>query len=201
MNLTLWWVKPLVALAVVAFLVGAVELFAHTQRSEGFVLGQAKLKAQYARQLDDANAIAATKAAAVQTQVETSHAKDLARADAQIVAGLAARTELDRLRDTLRRARPAAAASAADARPGPDAGPDYAGLLDACSVRYEAVAGDAGRLATQVIGLQGFVLAERIEGESTQAPVGARSRAGFIGLAAQPTTEPSGPTPVSAAPP
>lgn len=199
MNFTLWWVKPLIALAVVAFLVGAVELFAHGQRSEGFAQGQTKLKAQYARQLDEAKADADARAARVQTAVEKSHAQDLARKDDQIVAGLAARTELDRLRDTLRRARPTAAASAAGAGPVVDAGPDYAGFFGACSERYEAVAADAGKLADQVIGLQGFILAERIEGRPLATPVGERPRVGIIALATQPTTELPGLTPVLAA--
>jgi hypothetical protein len=207
MSLTLWWFKPLFAVAVAAFVVGNIAIFMHHQQKLGFARGQSELQVKYAKQLADATAAAQAQATLKLNQVEKSHANDIRRANAQIAAGRSARDELGRLRDRLRSAHPASAASAAEAGPGADDTTIYRGLLDSCSVRYEAVAADAGHLADQVIGLQGYVRGlfagepNEIEGTPVAAPVGERPRAGITGLVTQPTTEPSGPISAVTAPP
>lgn len=196
-----WWVKPVATLVVLAALLGAVTAFISHQRALGFEQGQAESERDYEAGMARAAAEAAALAERKQIAVENSHVKDLERANLQIAAGLAARTELERLRARLRDPRPSGAAASAAAGPGPDDTPRAYGLLEACAGRYEEVAGDAGRLAGQVIGLQGFVLANQIGGMPTATPVGERPRAGLESLATQPTTEPPGLHWGAAAPP
>lgn len=198
-----WWIKPLAYALVMAALLGGVAAFSSHERGIGFAEGQLELKTSYDRGYAQATALAAAKADQERNNVESSHARDLERTNLQVASGLAARTQLDRLRASLARVdRPADSASAAPG-PGADDGAAVRGLLGACAERYADVAADAGRFATQVIGLQGYVHAacpgaEEIGGDS---PVGERSRAGFIGPAAQPTTGPSSPIHGGVAPP
>lgn len=187
-----WWVKPLLALALVAgLLLGFTALMSH-ERGLGFAAGQAQMKSDLDREFKRAQAKALEDEDAKRAATETSHAEDLKRADVRIASGVAARTELERLRARL--SRPSAAASAASGAAGPstDAGALNRELLGECAGRYEAVAGDARRYADQVIGLQGYVRAACLpQGiESGSPPVGVDSRAGFIGLVTQPTTAP-----------
>lgn len=202
MSLDAWWVKPLALLLLAGALFGAFELYNRYQRELGATTARAKLQEGFAAGAARAAAQAKSEFDQKQTATEKSHAEDLQRAGVQIAAGLAARTELERLRARLRDPRPAAGAASAPTGPGPDGAAVAYRLLDACAERYEEVAGDAGRYANQVIGLQGFTLANQIEGTPLAAtPAGERPRAGFIGLAAQPATEPARPTPGAPAPP
>lgn len=196
-------VKPLLIVALIAALIGGFELYTHHEYSLGYEAGRSGLKADYDRQLAAATAQAHADEDIRRTATETSHAKDLQRAAVQVADGLAARTELGRLRDRL--SRPGPAASCADAAPGPvpDVSAPYRELLSTCAGRYEDVAGDAGRLADQVIGLQGYVraaclAADEIGGDS---PAGERPRAGSSSLAAQPATAVPRPAPDEAPPP
>lgn len=78
-------------------------------------------------------------------------ARDAARADAA-----SARTELGRLRDTVREYQRRARESATtECRT--DGAAEVAGLLEESAERYESVAADATELAEQVIGLQGYI--------------------------------------------
>lgn len=189
MNLTLWWIKPLAIFALVASLIGGFAMFVSHERELGKVAGQAELKRGYDAGVAKAAKEAKELADKFQTAVEKSHAEDLARAEVRIADGLAARTELDRLRARLRNPGPAVAGSAPQAGPVADAPATVYGLLEACSVRYEAVAGDAGRLAGQVIGLQGYVLS--VTGMGGNSLAAERAPAGFIGLVTQTATGPS----------
>lgn len=185
MNLTLWWIKPLLIGLVVIGLAGTFEYWLRGERAAAAGVATASLQASYSKGVIDAKDKADAEFARKQAATEKSHAEDLARANARIADGLAARSELDRLRDRLRRPGPDAASAASQAGPVVDGSAVAYQLLGECSERYEAVAGDAGLLAAQVIGLQGFILANEI---GSNSPVGERSRAGLIDLVTQPTT-------------
>lgn len=211
MNIVAWWVKPLIYIALLIFIGTCVAEFISHERA----LGAAAQDAAYAKGVAEAKDAAAALAQQKSTAVETSHANDLKSTARQLSAGNAARTQLSLLRAQLART-PAAGASAASG-PVADDTTVYRGLLDACSVRYEAVAGSASSLALQVVGLQGYVrglfVGEPNQIEDTRGgpgaanpttpatPVGERLRAGFIGLVTQPTTELPEPIQVEAAPP
>lgn len=195
--------RPLALVALLAGLFWGFEAYTSHEYGLGYGVGRAELKAQYDAQLAAATAQAHAEEDIRRTATETSHAQDLHRATIQVADGLAARTELGRLRDRL--SRPDPAPTCADTAPGPvpDVSATYRELLGTCADRYESVAGDAGRLADQVIGLQGYVraaclVADEIGGDS---PAGERPRAGFSSLATQPATEPPRPAPGGATPP
>lgn len=206
-----WWFKPLLISLAVASLIGAFAAFVNHEREVGAASAIAKADKAYAAGLKKATEEAQALRTQQLTAVEASHAQDLERATIQIADGLAARTELERLRYRLSRLGSPAGPAADQARPIPDGQALANGLLSACAERYESVARDAGRYADQVIGLQGFVLANQIEsgstapregaGERTVSPAGASSRVGLIFLATQPATEPARPTPGAPAPP
>ena len=202
--IALWWVKPLAYLLTVAALLGGFAAFVSHERTLGSIAGRAALQKGYDEGYAKATAAANALFEKKQTAVEDSHAADLKRDRVQIAAGLAARTELGRLRNRL--SRPSAPAAGASTATGPGADDTAAlrAVLGACAGRYEEVAGDAGRLANQVTGLQGFILADQIGGTSVTAPAGERSRAGDLAdsaLATQPATVPPRQTPGEAVPP
>jgi hypothetical protein len=195
-----WWVKPLVFPIATAALIASVALFISYERGIGAKAATAKAEAAYA----EGYAVAASAVRADETRkraaTEKAHAEDIERADARNAADLAARSRLERLL-----ARSASVGRAAQGEPGQtgpvvDAtAPVFRSLFEACAVEYGSLGQDIGRLADQVIGLQNYLLANEIGGDS---PVGVRPRAGVAhSLAIQPTAAPSWPTPAGAAPP
>lgn len=154
----------LYAAAVLAIL-GALAGYGHHQKAKGRAEVQAAWDAHQAQQVAaqaTADRERAAEAFHQQRNVDRSRENDLKIQQAKAVADAGLRAERARLLAAVA-ARPAddhPAGPGGDAAPG--AGADDAAaiarqLLGECSSRYAEVADEAGRLAGQVIGLQGFV--------------------------------------------
>jgi hypothetical protein len=199
----LWLIKLLIGGAVLAALAGGFTAFVAHERGIGAAKATAALEDGYRIGFAKAAKEALDRQIAKNEAKDKSHAQDLIRASERIAAGAAARDELERLRDRLRRPGPTAASAPAAAGPVPDVTAPYRRVADECSVRYEAVEGTARQLRDQVIGLQGYVRAlfvgepNQIEGNS---PVGERPRADAPSVT-QPTTGSPGSEGASAVPP
>jgi hypothetical protein len=192
-NLTLWWVKPLIYALVVAGALGAFAAFVKHERDIGAAKATAELQRGYDEGMAEAKKLADAEFAKKIAATEKSHVEDIARTEAQHAAELDARSELDRLRTRLQSPRAPAPRTQPQAGPVIDARPDDRQLLGACAERYESVAGDAGRLANQVIGLQGYVRASCLQPDQIESgvPLAAEgSRAGIIDLVSQTATGP-----------
>lgn len=191
MNLALWWIKPLLVSLVIAGALTAFAAFVEHERGIGAAKATAELQRGYAAGVAAAEKLAKAEAARKQIATEKSHAEDILRTTTQHLAELDARSELDRLRNRLQSPRAPAARAQPQTGPVVDARPDDRQLLGACAERYESVAGDAGRLAIQVIGLQGYIRASCLQPDQIESggpPAGDGSRAGIIDLAIQPAT-------------
>jgi hypothetical protein len=197
MNFLLpWWAKPLMALLVAGGLWWGWESFLARERA----VGAAAVEAAYAQGFDVAAAAVRAEEARKLEATEKAHAEDIDRANARIAADLVTRTQLERLLASSAAPRRAAPAGQAASGPSADGTADaFRGLFRACASDFAAMASDRGHLADQVIGLQDFLLANEIGGDS---PAGVRPRAGSASsLATQPATAPSWSTPTGAAPP
>ena len=193
MNFALWWIKPLLISLAVAGAITAFAMFVKHERGIGAANATAELQRGYDAGMAEAKKLADAEAARKQTAVEASHVQDIQRTVAQHAAELGARSELDRLRNRLQSPRAPAAGAQPQTGPVADGRPDDRQLLGACAERYESVAGDAGRLAIQVIGLQGYVRASCLQPDQIESvvPLAAEgSRAGIIDLVTQTATGP-----------
>lgn len=114
--------------------------------------GRAEVKAEWDQHEEERRRVAAAdalKRSEANIGVTESYRKQIIRSQA---AAVAARGELDQLRDVLARSGEAAASS-----PGTDGGP-YRELLGECAVEVARLAAEADRLASQTRGLQAYAL-------------------------------------------
>lgn len=186
MNFGLWWVKPAIYAIFLAVLFGGFTMFVSHERSIGAAAKAAAMQKSYDQGVAKAAADAKTLFMAQQSAADKAHVQDVQRSEVQAQAVSVSRAELARLRLRLASASPAASSPTDPTGPSTDATAVAYRLLSECSGRYEEVAGDAGRYANQVIGLQGFVRADQI-GDGGP-PVGVDLRAGRHSLVTQPTT-------------
>ena len=150
--------------AAVLAIAGALLGFGHHQKSKGRAEVQAKFDAYIAKQTADTlqasidnqeTSLLKQKAVDRSRTNDYENTKKLAAANARLngtVAGL--------LSDIAALNHPAKTGDATEASAGTDDAAKVAReLLGECASRYSVVAGEAGELAKQVVGLQGFVSA------------------------------------------
>ena len=151
------------AAAVLAIL-GALWGFGHYQKQQGRAEVQAKFDAYVAKQtVDTLQASLANQETSLlkQKAVDRSRQNDHENAKKLAAANAGLRGANASLHDTIAALnRPAQAGDATEASAGTDDAAKVArDLLGECASRYTEVAGEAGELAKQVVGLQGFVSA------------------------------------------
>lgn len=149
--------------AAVLAIVGALAGYGHHQKAKGRAEVQAKWDAHQARQAA-AQAEADRKQAAEDISrfrnVERSRENDARIQQVRAVADAAAMSELDRLRRAIAAHRPAPQTGDPQAIARADEAAEAAReLLGECASRYQAVAREAGELAGQVVGWQGYAQA------------------------------------------
>lgn len=150
--------------ATVVAIVGALWCFGHHQKQQGRAEIQVKFDAYVtAQKLAQAEADKLANIAAFERFKATERSKenDYKLEQTRLVSDRSARGELERLRNTIATlgGKPK---QDGDASPGRriDGSPTIAfELLGDCASKYQELAGEAGKLAGQVIGLQGFILA------------------------------------------
>ena len=181
-----WYYEVAAVLVLLGLVAAAVLGYGHHEYTKGEKASDTKYEAKYLLEVEKVRADEALK----RTAVEKAHAEDVERMAAQTAAAADARTERDGLLAALARRTPS--------RPVPAPGPGLDGttllsaVVAACGGRYEEVAGAAGALTAQVIGLQNYLssvgLAKQTEGKSPAA--GERLRGALIEAPIQPAAAP-----------
>jgi hypothetical protein len=155
-------------IAAVVAILAALWGFGRHQHATGVAEGRAEIQAKFDAYVDqqklaqaDADRARAAEDIRQFRNVERSRENDLKIQQVRAVADAGARSELDRLRSALAAGdRPVEEGGVAEALARAHAAAQVARDISAeCASRYEGVAREAGELAAQVIGLQGYVLA------------------------------------------
>lgn len=148
--------------AAVLAIVGALLAFGHHQKQQGRAEVQAKFDAYIAKQTTDTlqaslanqeTSLLKQKAVDRSRQNDLENAKKLAAANSRLNGTVAS------LHDTIAALnnQPQAGDATQTSAGTDDAARISRELLGECASRYQAVAGEAGELAKQVVGLQGFI--------------------------------------------
>ena len=192
--------KPIMIALLVLALFGAGAVFVVHQRNIGAAKAEAAMKAKYDAGFEAAAAEVKADEARRREATEKAHAEDVQRADQRHAADLVTQSRLERLLSRTAAAGRAAEGGMDPAGSGPpNAAQVFRGLFESCAVEYASMGKERGELADQVIGLQDYLQANGIVGDS---PVGERLRAGVpISLVTQPTTVPQRSIQAEAVPP